>query len=112
MFVCIFQLMKLMAVRRVQMANTGKSDVPLPPAPPPHPGYAPNAAIHAIKRHAMEFVNPKAVAVSQKKANISSLLYILFSYFFLLDGRRKRRPCHQKHTSHFKSHTEEPSHLL
>ena len=64
MFVFIFQLMKLMAVRRVQMANTGKSDVPLPPAPPPHPGYAPNAAIHAIKRHAMEFVNPKAVAVS------------------------------------------------
>ena len=86
MFVFIFQLMKLMAVRRVQMANTGKSDVPLPPAPPPHPGYAPNAAIHAIKRHAMEFVNPKAVAVSQKEANISSLLYILFSYFFLLDG--------------------------
>jgi len=33
-----FQLMKLMAVRRVQMATSGKSDVPLPPAPPPHPG--------------------------------------------------------------------------
>lgn len=59
-----FQLMKLMAVRRVQMATTGKSDVPLPPAPPPHPGYAPNAALHAIKRHAQEFVNPKALAVS------------------------------------------------
>ena len=56
--------MKLMAVRRVQMATTGKSDVPLPPAPPPHPGYAPNAALHAIKRHAQEFVNPKALAVS------------------------------------------------
>ena len=41
--------MKLMAVRRVQMAQSGKSDVPLPPAPPPHPGYAPNAALHAIK---------------------------------------------------------------
>lgn len=53
-----------MAVRRVQMATTGKSDVPLPPAPPPHPGYAPNAALHAIKRHAQEFVNPKALAVS------------------------------------------------
>ena len=38
--------MKLMAVRRVQMAQSGKSDVPLPPAPPPHPGYAPNAALH------------------------------------------------------------------
>ena len=48
------------------MAQTGKTDVPLPPAPPPHPGYAPNAALHAIKRHAQEFVNPKAQAVSTK----------------------------------------------
>ena len=58
--------MKLMAVRRAQIAQNGKSDVPLPPAPPPHPGYAPNAAYHAIKRHAAEFVNPKAIAVSIK----------------------------------------------
>ena len=58
--------MKLMAVRRDQMAQSGKSDVPLPPAPPPHPGYAPNAALHAIKRHALEFVTPKAAAVSLK----------------------------------------------
>ena len=65
--VLIFQLMKLMAVRRVQMATSGKSDVPLPPAPPPHPGYAPNAALHAIKRHALEFVSPKAAAVSLLK---------------------------------------------
>ena len=65
--------MKLMAVRRVQMATSGKSDVPLPPAPPPHPGYAPNAALHAIKRHALEFVSPKAAAVS----------LLLFSLFFV-----------------------------
>lgn len=64
---CHPQLMKLMAVRRVQMAQQGKSDVPLPPAPPPHPGYAPNAALHAIKRHALEFVNPKAVAMGDEK---------------------------------------------
>jgi hypothetical protein len=51
--------MKLMAVRRVQIMQNGKSDVPLPPAPPPHPGYAPNAALHAIKRHAQEFISPK-----------------------------------------------------
>ena len=56
--------MKLMAVRRVQMATTGKSGVPLPPAPTHHPGYAPNAALHAIKRHAAEFATPKAQAVS------------------------------------------------
>ena len=59
--------MKLMAVRRVQIAQSGKSDVPLPPAPPPHPGYAPNAALHAIKRHAVEFVSPKELAVSSLK---------------------------------------------
>merc|ERR1719319_1495928 len=60
---CHPQLMKLMAVRRVQIAQSGKSDVPLPPAPPAHPGYAPNAALHAIKRHAVEFVSPKELAV-------------------------------------------------
>ena len=70
--------MKLMAVRRVQMAQQGKSDVPLPPAPPPHPGYAPNAALHAIKRHALEFVNPKAVAVSFNE----EISYTFGSYLF------------------------------
>jgi len=64
---CHPQLMKLMAVRRVQMATSGKSDVPLPPAPPAHPGYAPNAALHAIKRHALEFVSPKAAAMGDEK---------------------------------------------
>ena len=59
--------MKLMAVRRAQLANTGRSEVPLPPAPPPHPGYAPNAALHAIKRHAQEFAGPKAIAVSDSQ---------------------------------------------
>ncbi len=60
----LFQLMKLMAVRRVQLATTGRSEVPLPPAPPPHPGYAKDAAQAALKRHEPEFVNAKAVMVS------------------------------------------------
>ena len=51
-------------MRRVQMAQSGISDVTLPLAPPRHPGYAPNAALHAIKRHAQEFINPKLQAVS------------------------------------------------
>ena len=98
-----------MAVRRVQMAQQGKSDVPLPPAPPPHPGYAPNAALHAIKRHALEFVNPKAVAVSFDKITllesysyelISRIIFVQFS-----DGRRKGRSCYQKYTSYIKSHS-------
>ena len=63
--------MKLMAVRRAQLANSGRSEVPLPPAPPPHPGYAPNAALHAIKRHAQEFAAPKAAAVSSTMIRLS-----------------------------------------
>ena len=59
----LFQVMLLVAKRRMRLAATGRSDLPLPPAPPPHPGYAPNAALHAIKRHAQEFVAPKARAV-------------------------------------------------
>ena len=69
----LFQLMKLMAVRRVQIAQTGKSDVPLPPAPPPHPGYAPNAALHAIKRHAVEFASPKENAVIDE--NVKTVIF-------------------------------------
>jgi AT-rich interactive domain-containing protein 2 len=64
---CHPQLMKLMAVRRVQIAHNGKSDVPLPPAQPPHPGYAPNAALHAIKRHAQEFATPKEQEMKDEK---------------------------------------------
>jgi len=63
-----------MAVRRVQMMQTGRSDVPLPPAPPPHPGYAPNAALHAIKRHAQEFISPKENEVWRRTKEMSSIL--------------------------------------
>ncbi len=65
--------MKLMAVRRVQMMQTGRSDVPLPPAPPPHPGYAPNAALHAIKRHAQEFISPKENEVWSRTKEMASI---------------------------------------
>lgn len=77
--------MKLMAVRRAQMAASGKSDVPLPPAPPPHPGYAPNAALHAIKRHALEFVNPKAQAVIYKLEKKKTKWVLIL--IFIADGR-------------------------
>ena len=76
-----------MAVRRVQLATTGKSDVPLPPAPPPHPGYAPNAAYHAIKKHAAEFVTPKAQAV-RKDSNIYAR-YIFYSVQYVEKNKVK-----------------------
>lgn len=53
----------MMAVRRKQLSVSGRSEIPAPTPPTPHPGYAPNAAFHAIKRHALEFVNPKELQV-------------------------------------------------
>lgn len=53
----------MMAVRRKQLSVSGRSEIPPPTPPTPHPGYAPNAAFHAIKRHALEFVNPKEMQV-------------------------------------------------
>lgn len=41
------------------MNTQGKTDIPAPQAPSPHPGYAPHAALHAIKRHAVELMNQK-----------------------------------------------------
>ncbi|XP_024940666.1 AT-rich interactive domain-containing protein 2 isoform X9 [Cephus cinctus] len=51
---------EIMSVRRKQLTVTGKTEISTSTPPTPHhPGYAPNAAFHAIKRHALEFVNPK-----------------------------------------------------
>lgn len=41
------------------MNTQGKTDIPAPQAPAPHPGYAPHAALHAIKRHAVELMTQK-----------------------------------------------------
>lgn len=54
---CNEQLLHILAVRRSQLASTGKTEIPIPQPPPPHPGYAPNAAFHAIKRHALEVIS-------------------------------------------------------
>ena len=100
--------MKLMAVRRVQIAQSGKSDVPLPPAPPPHPGYAPNAALHAIKRHAVEFVSPKELAVR----DILGSSDLELNCFYFADERREGRSSDQVHQADSLAHLEKPSHLL
>ena len=41
------------------MNTQGKTDIPAPQVATPHPGYAPHAALHAIKRHAVELMNQK-----------------------------------------------------
>ncbi|XP_064215038.1 AT-rich interactive domain-containing protein 2 isoform X4 [Tribolium castaneum] len=55
---CNTEAMKQSLTRRKQVSQGGKVEPP-PPTPTSHPGYAPDAALHAIKRHALEFVNPK-----------------------------------------------------
>lgn len=67
-----------MAVRRKQISQSGRSEIPPPLPPTPHPGYAPNAALHAIKRHALEFVNPKELQVE------NDFFFKYFAYFLNL----------------------------
>ncbi|VEN41269.1 unnamed protein product [Callosobruchus maculatus] len=56
---CNAEAMKQSLLRRKQASQGVKVEVSQPAVTTPHPGYAPDAAIHAIKRHALEFVNPK-----------------------------------------------------
>lgn len=64
---CNVKFLKYLAVRRMQIAHNGRSEMPAPGPPPAHPGYAPNAAMHAIKRHAQEFVTPKEREMKDEK---------------------------------------------
>ncbi|XP_022647398.1 AT-rich interactive domain-containing protein 2-like isoform X3 [Varroa destructor] len=43
------------AIRRQQISQFGAASLPAPVQPPPHPGYAADAAAHAIRRHAASF---------------------------------------------------------
>ncbi|KAK4887370.1 hypothetical protein RN001_003641 [Aquatica leii] len=56
---CNLEAMKQSQAKRKLQSQTGKPEPPTPSPAVPHPGYAPDAALHAIKRHALEFVNPK-----------------------------------------------------
>lgn len=55
--------MKQSLVRRKKISQ-GINVEPPASSPTSHPGYAPDAALHAIKRHALDFVNPKELQVS------------------------------------------------
>jgi AT-rich interactive domain-containing protein 2 len=71
----------MMAVRRRQLSQSGRSEIPAPAPPTPHPGYAPNAAFNAIKRHALEFVNPKELQVRFSDLNLINKYLILNSLY-------------------------------
>lgn len=55
--------MKTSLTKRKQLSHSNKPETPPTTSATPHPGYAPDAAFHAIKRHALEFVNPKELQV-------------------------------------------------
>lgn len=68
--------MKQSLVRRKQNVQSGKVEAPPTTSSTPHPGYAPDAALHAIKRHALEFVNPKELQVNIYNLNLIFILYM------------------------------------
>ena len=56
--------MKQSSEKRKKVAlNGGKCETPEPQPATFHPGYGPDAAIHAIKRHALDFSNAKELQV-------------------------------------------------
>uniref|UniRef100_A0A0K8S4F2 AT-rich interactive domain-containing protein 2 n=1 Tax=Lygus hesperus TaxID=30085 RepID=A0A0K8S4F2_LYGHE len=90
---CNADVMRMMAVRRKQLSVTGRSEIPAPIPAAPHPGYAPNAAFHAIKRHALEFVNPKELQDDNegpvtKSIRLTAALILRNLVIFSTNGRR------------------------
>lgn len=64
---CTEHHLHMQAVRRHQVDQLGKSNIPPNQPPPPHPGYAPDAALLAIRRHALQYLNPKEFMVIMLK---------------------------------------------
>ncbi|XP_043584003.1 AT-rich interactive domain-containing protein 2 isoform X2 [Bombus pyrosoma] len=86
-----------MSIRRKQLTVTGKTEVSTStPSAPHHPGYAPNAAFHAIKRHALEFVNPKELMDDNegpvtKSIRLTAALILRNLVIYSTHGRRHLR---------------------
>ncbi|XP_024940660.1 AT-rich interactive domain-containing protein 2 isoform X3 [Cephus cinctus] len=88
---------EIMSVRRKQLTVTGKTEISTSTPPTPHhPGYAPNAAFHAIKRHALEFVNPKELMDDNegpvtKSIRLTAALILRNLVIYSAHGRRHLR---------------------
>lgn len=92
---CNEQLLHILAVRRQQLSTLGKTDIPVPQAPPPHPGYAPNAAFHAIKRHALEVISQRDAVEKEgpvtKSIRLTSALILRNLVIFSNSGKKLLR---------------------
>ncbi|XP_014218963.1 AT-rich interactive domain-containing protein 2 isoform X2 [Copidosoma floridanum] len=91
---------EVMLMRRKQLSLSGKTEVTTTTAAAPvtthHPGYAPNAAFHAIKRHALEFVNPKELMDDNegpvtKSIRLTAALILRNLVIYSAQGRRHLR---------------------
>ncbi|XP_055950042.1 AT-rich interactive domain-containing protein 2-like isoform X2 [Argiope bruennichi] len=70
---CNERVLHTQAMRRRQIEQQGKTTLAPPQKPPPHPGYAPDAAVLAIKRHALQYVNPKELSEEKESALTKSI---------------------------------------
>lgn len=70
---CNEQVLQIQAVRRQQISQFGKASLPPPAQPPPHPGYAPDAAFLAIRRHALAYYNHRDASDEKESALARSI---------------------------------------
>lgn len=68
---CSDQVLQVQALRRQQIAQHGKSALAPPQPPPPHPGYAPDAALLAIRRHALQLVSTPEIKLEEKEDSLT-----------------------------------------
>ncbi|GFS34275.1 hypothetical protein TNIN_210001 [Trichonephila inaurata madagascariensis] len=70
---CNERVLHIQALRRKQLSQQGKTSIAPPQMPPPHPGYAPDAAFLAIRRHALQYINPKELSEEKESALTKSV---------------------------------------
>ncbi|GFU27108.1 hypothetical protein NPIL_575101 [Nephila pilipes] len=70
---CNERVLHIQALRRKQLSQQGKTSIAPPQMPPPHPGYAPDAAFLAIRRHALQYINPKELSEEKESALTKSI---------------------------------------
>ncbi|KAG8198532.1 hypothetical protein JTE90_026435 [Oedothorax gibbosus] len=70
---CNERVLHIQALRRKQISQQGKTSIAPPQMPPLHPGYAPDAALLAIRRHALQYINPKELSEEKESALTKSI---------------------------------------
>ncbi|KAF0301609.1 SWI/SNF nucleosome remodeling complex component [Amphibalanus amphitrite] len=111
---CPEQMLRLMRRRREQLQATGKTDIPTPSAPPPHPGYANNAALQAIRRHALSEVKPppdEKEGPVTKSIRLTAALILRNIAVFSQHGRRVLR-AHESHLLNIAASSAESSRTI